>query len=136
KRMEMYKDEGIEFGKGGKGGFTPEMREKMVAANAKADKAAYKDLESVLKPEQITRLKQIERQALGVEAFSNEEVATTLKLNDQQKSSVKGITGDFQKDRRELMGAGGGGKKGGGFKVDPETQGKIQKLQKEAVAKV
>jgi hypothetical protein len=140
KRFEILKEEGIEFGKGG---FSPEMQEKLAAANAKANKAAYKDLEGILKPDQITRLKQIGVQASGVLAFQDPEVADGLKLTAQQKGSIKGIVADFQRDQREIFGGGGGkgkGKGGGKGGFDPEkmaaTQAKVQKLQKEALAKV
>jgi hypothetical protein len=142
RRMEILKEEGIEFGKGG---FSPEMQEKLAAANAKANKAAYKDLEGILKPDQVTRLKQIAVQASGVLAFQDAEVVEKLKLTDSQKGSIKGVVADFQRDQREIMGFGGGkGKgKGGGFGkggFDAEKMAanlaKVQKLQKEAIAKV
>jgi hypothetical protein len=148
RRMEILQEAGIDFKGGfGGGGFTPEMQEKMAAANAKANKAAYKDLEAVLKPDQISRLKQIAVQASGVLAFQDADVVERLKLTDQQKGSLKGIVADFQRDQREIMGFGGGkgGGKGGGGKgggkggFDPEkmaaNQAKVQKLQREAIAK-
>jgi hypothetical protein len=140
KQREIFEKEGIEFGKGG---FTPEMREKLAAVNVKVTKVAYKDLEGILKPEQVERVKQISRQAAGVTAFQDAEVAEKLKLTDQQKGSIKGIVAEFQKDQQEVLGIGKGKGKGGGFGkggFDPEkmaaNQAKVQKLQKEAVAKV
>ena len=69
-----------------------------------------------------------------------------LKLTDSQKTSIKGIAGDFDKERREIFteankdrkGKGGKGGKGGfgGFQISPETQKKISKLEKESVGKV
>ena len=46
KANEIRKDKGVEFGKGGgnKGAFSPEMMEKMAAANAEISKVAYKEL--------------------------------------------------------------------------------------------
>jgi hypothetical protein len=152
KSMEIMKEKGVEFGGGGgkgggKGGFgqqTPEQLEKMAAATAEVSKVAYKELGDVLKKEQVDRLKQIDRQNMGVSAFSDTEVSTALKLTDSQKTSIKGLSGDLAKDRREIMteaGLGGGGKggggKGGGF--DPEKMAevnkKVQKVQKEYVGK-
>jgi hypothetical protein len=140
-------DEGVEFGKGG-GGFgkvEPEQQAKRDAANAKISKEAYKQLGDVLKKEQLERVKQIERQQLGLNAFTNAEVVDTLKLTDSQKASVKGITADFDKERREIMteaGVGGGGKGGKGGKGNfdftkfQEAQTKVTKVQKEYTAKI
>jgi hypothetical protein len=117
----------------------------MMAANAEISKVAYKELGDVLKKEQVERLKQIDRQNMGVAAFSDAEVVTSLKLTDSQKTSIKGLSGDFQKDSREIRseaGLGGGGKGGGGGGrggFDPEkmaeVQKKVQKVQKEYVSK-
>jgi hypothetical protein len=141
KANEIRKDKGVEFKKGGfgKGGeISAEMQEKMAAANAEINKVAYKDLGDVLKKDQIERLKQIDHQVMGVNAFTDPTVAESLKLTDSQKTSIKGISSEFQKESRELrQEAFGKGGKGGGF--DPEKFGdfqkKSQKLQKEFVAK-
>lgn len=145
KRTEIMADKGIDF-KDFKSFNTPEGKEKMAEVTAYVNKEAYKQLGDILKKEQLDRLKQIERQQMGVNAFSNAEVAEALKLTDSQKTSVKGITGDFQKESREIRAEafkdGGGkgkgkGKGGGGFGgVDPETQKKIAKIEKESVGKI
>src|SRR5262249_15113671 len=89
KSAEIFKDAGIEFGKGkgggGKGGLSPEMAEKMADATRKVNAAAYKDLEGILKPEQVKRLKQIEYQANVPEIFQNPDVVSALKITDEQK---------------------------------------------------
>jgi hypothetical protein len=147
KQQEYYKEKGIEFGgfgKGGKGGKAdPEMMAKRAEADAELAKMAYKDLGGILKDDQIKRLKQISRQAMNIAAFTDTETVTALKLTDTQKTSVKGITGDFNKDRTAIIQEGSGGKGGkggkggfGGFGLDPETQKKITKLQKESVGKI
>jgi hypothetical protein len=136
KAQEIRKDKGIEFGKGGgfgKGGLSPEMQEKLAAANAEISKEAYKELGDLLSKDQITRLKQIERQQLGVRAFTNAEVVENLKLTDSQKTSVMGLTGDFQKESREIRGEAGKGKFD--FAKFQEDQKKIDKLEKEYVSK-
>ncbi len=145
KSFEIMKDKGVEFGKGGGGGkgggFSPEMQEKMAEAMSEINKVAMKELGEVLKEEQVTRLKQIQVQQQGINAFVNTDIAETLKLTDSQKTSIKGIMGDFQKESREIRtegGKGGGGKGGGGkggFGGNPETQKKIAKVEKEAVSK-
>jgi hypothetical protein len=144
KSMEIMKDKGVEFGgKGGKGGGfgkqTPEQMEKMAAAMAEVSKVAYKELGDVLKKEQVDRLKQIDRQNMGVNAFTNEEVVDALKLTDSQKTSIKGLAGDFGKDSAEIRTEAGFGKGGGGKGGDPEKMAemnkKIQKAQKEYTGK-
>jgi hypothetical protein len=74
---------------------------------------------------------------MGVSAFSDTEVASALKLDDSQKISIKGITGDFNKDRGEIMReARGDGTKGGFDKEKTaEATKKVQKVQKEYMAK-
>ena len=78
-------------------------REKM----AELRKAENADLEKatagILKPEQTKRLKQIEVQAAGLNAFSKEDVQTALKLTDAQKQDVKTAVDDMQKDVQDLF---------------------------------
>jgi hypothetical protein len=85
-----------------------------------SNKAVY----SVLKPEQIKRFNQIENQQAGIGMFNKADVQKTLKLSDDQKSSIEGINENLQKDLRELRG------------FDPQNQRKRQGLQKEAMEKV
>lgn len=140
---EIYKERGIEFGKGFGKEQSDEDRAKFAEAQAEVTKVAYKELGDVLKKEQIDRLKQIDRQQMGVNAFTNADVVDALKLTDSQKTSVRGISGDFATERREIIteatkdrkGKGGKGGKGG-FGLDPETQKKITKVQSEAVGKI
>ncbi|MBA4188494.1 MAG: hypothetical protein C0467_10860 [Planctomycetaceae bacterium] len=134
KSAEIMKDKGIDFGKGGFGKIEPEMREKLDAANAEITKEAYKQLGEVLKKEQVERLKQISRQQMGANAFTNAEVVDALKLTAAQKDSVKGVTGDLQKETREIFGEFTKGK----FDVEKmqENQKKVQKLQKEYIGKL
>ncbi|HVL15998.1 MAG TPA: hypothetical protein VM529_25720 [Gemmata sp.] len=159
KAAEIRKDEGIEGGFGGGfggGKIDPEQQKKIAAANAKIATEAYKQLGDVLKKDQIDRIKQIERQQLGLRAFTNAEVVEALKLTDSQKASVTGISGDFTKESREIMteagfgggGFGGGGGKGGGkggkgggkggFDNEKfqEAQKKVTKVQAEYTAKI
>lgn len=142
KASEIRKEKGVETGKGGgftKGGPTPEQQEKMAAANAEISKVAYKELGDILKKEQVERLKQIDRQNMGINAFTDTEVVSALNLTDSQKTSIKGLSGDFAKDRREIMAEVGGGKGGGGKNFDvekfQEAQKKVSKVQKEYLGK-
>ncbi len=65
------------------------------------------------------------------------EVAAALKLSDSQKSTVKGIVDEYNKESRELFAEAGGGGKG---QFDPEkfdaANKKVDKLRKETWAKV
>ncbi|WP_439625766.1 hypothetical protein [Gemmata sp.] len=137
KSFEIMKDKGVEFGKGGGfGKIEPEMREKMDAATAEINKVAYTQLADVLKKEQVERLKQIQRQDMGVRAFTNAEVVDALKLTAAQKDSVKGVMGDLQKDTKEIYGEANGGKGKVDFEKRDENAKKVQKLQKEYVGKL
>jgi hypothetical protein len=70
--------------------LTAEQREQLIAAT---DLSAFTRgmearVDAILTPEQRSRLKQLELQQLGFNAFQREEVATQLKLSDEQKSAV------------------------------------------------
>jgi len=128
KAGEILKDKGVEFTKGTK--IDEEMLAKMASASTAINAEAYKQLGDVLKKEQVTRLKEIQRQAMSLAAFADAETVAALKLTDTQKTSVKGITADLAKDSKEIRDEAGKGK---GF--DPETMKKIAKVQKEAFGK-
>ena len=114
-----------------------EQAEMRAAFTAETNKAAFKALDGVLKPEQVKRLKQIQVQASGMNAYTNPDVVAALKLTDSQKSTIKGVSADYDKDRAEVMKGIGGGK---GKQPDPEKFAdalkKGDKLRKEAMAKV
>jgi hypothetical protein len=135
---KIREDKGVVFEKGNKGKIEPEMMEKIAAANAEISKVAYKELGDVLKKEQIERLKQIDRQAMSVNAFIDAEVVAALKLEDSQKTSIKGLSADLAKDTREIMSeAGFGGGNKGNFDKEKmaDAQKKVQKIQKEYIGK-
>jgi hypothetical protein len=83
----------------------------------------------ILKPEQVTRLKQIELQQQGSRAFTRPEVQSALSLKDDQKEKIKTITDDSAKEMRDLRGAGNG--QGGGGNRE-----KVTALRKETAEKV
>ncbi|HJZ54470.1 MAG TPA: hypothetical protein VKE74_05905 [Gemmataceae bacterium] len=125
-----------------------EGRAKLLAFNAESTKTAYADLEKsgVLKPEQIKRLKQLDRQRQGVRAFADPDVVAALKLTDDQKTKIKGITDEYTKESAAISqeyGLGFGGFKGkdkGTGKFDPakaqEGQKKLDGLQTATVGKI
>lgn len=84
-----------------------------------------KELLKGLSAEQTKRLDQIDRQRLGLAAFSNEKVAKELKISDDQKDKFKTINEELTKDIRELFQAGFGA----------DTQKKMQSLREEALDK-
>ena len=84
-----------------------------------------KEVEKILKPEQMTRLRQIARQQGGPAAYLSPENAKDLKLTDEQKTKLKDINDELQKDTMALF--------QGGFSA--ETREKMQMLNKEASEK-
>ena len=84
-----------------------------------------KEVEKILKPEQMTRLKQIARQQGGPAAYLHAENAKDLSLTDDQKKKLKDITDELQKDMMALF--------QGGFSA--ETREKMTMLNKEASEK-
>lgn len=144
--QKIREDKGVKFGGGGKGGgfgkVDEEMQKKINEANAEITKEAYKQLGDVLKKEQIDRVKQIERQRLGIRAFTSATVADALKLSATQKDSVKSIVADYDKDAKEVRDAANKDKKGGkggfgGFgPLDAESQKKIDDAAKKYTSKI
>jgi Spy/CpxP family protein refolding chaperone len=117
---------------------------KFTEMQTKATAEAYKQLGDVLKEDQVKRLKQIDLQVAGLGAFSRAEVATALKITDEQKDKLRDVQTALGAEMRDLMeeygfGRPGGG--GGGFpKLDRDKLAEMQKKQaaiaKEAMGKV
>jgi hypothetical protein len=87
-----------------------------------------KEVEKILKPEQMTRLKQIARQQGGPTAYLKPENVKDLEITDEQKTKLRSISTELDKDVGELRRSGGKG----GFNLSPETREKIESLTKEA----
>jgi Spy/CpxP family protein refolding chaperone len=79
-------------------------------------KEGDKMVAEILKPEQAKRLKQIQLQQQGSQAFNNPEVAKELKFTDEQKSKLREIQQDAEKQRAALRQPGGGGDRTEAFK--------------------
>ena len=128
KVREDLKDDYAKLGGGRRGGggtnVTPEER---AAARKKVSEAEDKALTDVLKSDQMKRLHQIRIQQQGLAAFQDEKVQKALNLTDDQKSKIKTISDDLQKETRELFQGGGGGGR------NPEAMAKIQGLRKDAM---
>jgi Spy/CpxP family protein refolding chaperone len=107
-------------------------REKAQEVMKEVAQETDKFIKDTLKEDQVKRLKQIQRQVAGPNAFSDEEVAKALKLTDEQKEDIKKINEELGTARREAF-------QGGGFN-DPdkraETQKKLTNLNKEAMDKI
>jgi Spy/CpxP family protein refolding chaperone len=101
-------------------------QEERQAIMKKLTEAGTKAMNEVLKPDQAKRLKQIQRQQMGVALFNEEEVQKELKLNDDQKEKIKTIADESRKEMRDLFQGGGG--------FGAETMKKLQGIRKEAMA--
>jgi hypothetical protein len=125
------------FGKGGKGGggagldayallridqvkkelgVTDEQMEKIPAA-------VLKGLSDVLDQKQLTRLKQIELQQRGSQAFLDPLVQKQLKITTEQSGSIKTIIDDSRKELAEIFKEA----KGGGFQGIQEKMAAARK---------
>jgi DNA uptake protein ComE-like DNA-binding protein len=79
-----------------------ERREKMTAINNELNESTLKAVGEYLKPEQITRLKQISYQQRGARAFSDPEVAKKLNITDAQKTELQTVLQDSMAKMGEL----------------------------------
>jgi len=73
---------------------------KMTELMREVNESTIKSATEVLKPEQITRLKQISYQQRGASAFSDPEIQKKLNINDSQKSEIQSIV---QESRSEIQ---------------------------------
>ncbi len=105
-----------------------ERRTKMQALGKEMNESTLKAVGEFLKPEQITRLHQINNQVRGAMAFGDPEVATKLALTDTQKSEIKTIIVDSNAAIREIFTANQDDREG--------NMKKIAELRKETLTKV
>lgn len=80
-----------------------ERRTKLMELNRENNEMVLKTAGEFLKPEQITRLKQISLHQRGAMAFEDEEVAKKLALTDAQKSEIKSIVDDSRTEMRSIF---------------------------------
>ncbi len=130
-KIKAYSEEAMKagFGQFGKLRDLPEneRREKMQAMMKEMAEKAEKFVDETLKPEQKTRLKQISYQQMGVQAFSDKEVAEKLKLTDEQKEKIEGISKQSREEMGQLFRSGGSRE---------EMGPKLTALRKETMEKV
>jgi hypothetical protein len=98
-----------------------ERRTKSAELNRTVSAETLTAVSEVLKPEQVTRLKEIELQQAGVAAFTRADVEKALALNDEQKTKLKAMSDESSTKMRELFGGGRG--PGGGGARPPRGQG-------------
>jgi hypothetical protein len=79
-----------------------ERRTKFQELAKEVNESTLKAIGEFMKPEQITRLKQISYQERGAPAFSDPEVATKLNLTDSQKGDIKTIVDESNEQMRDL----------------------------------
>ena len=104
--------------------------EKFAEFRKTATEAAEKLVKDTLNADQQKRFKQLQYQAMGVRAFSNEDVTKALKLTDDQKEKIKGLSEEMQKDMQDLR----EDLRGGGDAAT-EARKKMQALNKDDLAK-
>jgi hypothetical protein len=109
-----------------------ERREKMTAITNELNEATLKEAGAYLKPEQITRLKQVSYHQRGARSFTDPEVVKKLNITDAQKSdiqailqeSMEGMRGLFSQDQSPEERAAGMKKMA---ELNKETLGKAEK---------
>jgi hypothetical protein len=80
-----------------------ERREKMTAITNELNEATLKEAGAYLKPEQITRLKQVSYHQRGARAFSDPEVVKKLNITDSQKGEIQTILQESMEGMRGLF---------------------------------
>jgi hypothetical protein len=119
---------------GGKGGFDKEKFQEIGKEAQAVAEETRKALEETLNADQKKRVKQIEVQAAGPNAFVNEETAKELKLTEAQTTKVKGIVDEFRKDSREARAELFQG--GADAEKVAEVNKKVDKLQAAALKEI
>jgi hypothetical protein len=114
-------------------------REKFAEIQAEMTKEAYKEIATVLKDEQVKRLKQIDVQVSGTRAFAMPHVQEALTLTDDQKDKFRQLQEELGKEMQELGQEFGFGRREKGERPDPEKMAEFQKksaaIAKEAMTK-
>jgi len=97
-------------------------QEERAEIGKKLSEETLKVANGILKPEQVKRIQQIQRQQSGLAIFMDTEVQSKLKLTDEQKDDLKKLGEDVGKDIREVFqGAGQGA-----F-TDPDKRAELMK---------
>jgi Spy/CpxP family protein refolding chaperone len=110
-----------------------ERREKMQELTKTVTEEVMAGLSDTLKPDQVKRIKEIQLQQRGPQAFTDVEVAKALSLSDEQKAKIKSINEDLTAEMAAARGQGGGGGGGGGGAANFQ---KMAAARKEAMTKI
>jgi hypothetical protein len=78
-------------------------REERMEINKKVAEATTKAVADFVKPEQMTRVKQIQRQQMRFGVFADPEVQKAINLSDDQKDDIKKLNDELGQKRRELF---------------------------------
>jgi hypothetical protein len=118
-------------------------RERIAEIQAELSKEAWQQVGDVLKEEQVNRLKQIEVQVAGLQAFALPRVKDALKITDDQQEKIRDIqrsSGKEIMELREEFGLKGFGGGFGGPKLDADKQAeydrKLAAINKDAMTQV
>jgi hypothetical protein len=109
-----------------------ERRQKSQELNKTVSDETLAAVSSILKADQMKRLKQIELQQAGVQAFTRPDVQKALTLTDEQKDAIKTIDEEAAKKRQELFQQGGSRRQAGGG----QGQSQMATLRKETLERV
>ena len=96
-------------------------REKLTESMKKVNEKFQPKLNEALKPEQRDRLKQIQVQAAGSQAYQLAEVVAALKISKEQQDKLAAISKEFGEKQRDLFPRGG---QGGGERLNFEEMRK------------
>jgi len=114
-----------------------ERREKGQEIGRKVNDETLAAVNDILKPDQLKRLKEIELQQAGTQAFARPDVEKALKLTSDQKDKIKTISEDAAKEIRASFGGGGGG---GAGAANPQAfqaaREKMNTVRKESLERV
>lgn len=89
-----------------------------------------KATESILTTAQRQRLRQIELQQRGAQAFADQEVQKALKLADDQKEKIKTIQEDARSEMEKIL------KTGPGTALLPQMMQRVGSVRKESLERV
>jgi hypothetical protein len=106
--------------------------EKMAESSKAATEKLLPKLKETLKPDQFTRLQQINWQAMGTGAYADPELVKALPISSDQQEKIKTLNSEYDAKQREMFTAAFGGGGGGGG----DMREKFQELTKERESKV
>jgi hypothetical protein len=98
-----YRDEGDRYPTHAERLPSEDERAKMLAELQESTRVAWEKCERILTAEQVDRVKQISRQARGIYALFDEDVALALELTDDQKKQLETVRVATQSEIRRAL---------------------------------